>query len=70
MTEKKSLVWVEMVLWGDLTMKYIHPFYHCRDLLPTLRLKTEEISMTLRYFSTRRVKALQYLYFRGYKIRD
>lgn len=57
---KKSLVWVEMVLWGDLTMKYIHPFYHCRDLLlllPRLRLKTERFRWHLN-ISTQRVEAL------------
>lgn len=30
---KKSLAWVEMALGGNLTMKYTHPFYYCRDLL-------------------------------------
>lgn len=31
---KKSFTWVEMALWGDLTIKYIHPFCYFCDLSP------------------------------------
>lgn len=50
---KKSFTWVEMALWGDLTIKYIHPFCCFRDLLLLLsksKLKTGEISVIFRYF--------------------
>lgn len=51
--EKKSFMWVEMALWGDLTVKYIHPFCYSRDLLLLFwksELKTGEISVIFRYF--------------------